>query len=361
MKKKSKLRLWVQMGFFIIIALISISHTLHLSYFKGLSLRAFCPFGVVTSLCSILTSNEALQPKNLTLIAIIFFLSFLLGSFFCGWICPLGSVQEWIGKIGQKIWGKRYNHRLPERVAYYLGFLRYVVLGFVVYIAAQSGNLLLTQLDPYHVLFRFWTGDIAVGAAVVLLLTLAASLFIERPWCKFACPLGAILGLFNKIRIFPIRRNPEICVSCRRCSTICPMNIPVEKMETVRDARCISCMKCISGQACPKPEALYLGLRPLISSKNPVKLREKHVAILILLVFVLGVGSAILLGYWQNKTLKHPQLVLNEELNPADIRGSYSFADVISVLPENNKLSPEEITLANVYEIDKIKTGSLVQ
>jgi ferredoxin len=165
-----------------------------------------------------------------------------------------------------------------------------------------------------------------------LAVTIIASLFIERPWCKLVCPFGAVLGLFNLIRIIPVRRNKESCVSCHLCSSACPMNIAVENKNCVRDVRCISCLECVSGQTCPQAETVSLSLLPLSKNKKTMKLKAKHVALLILIVLVLGIGTAYVSGYWQSDATKRPAIIQEGEFkgmpDPKDIRGSYSFSDV---------------------------------
>ena len=82
-------------------------------------------------------------------------------------------------------------------------------------------------------------------------MTLLLSLFVERPWCKYACPYGAVLGITNLFRVFQIRRVEATCKADGACSILCPMNIPVDAVKTVRDHQCISCLECTSEAICP--------------------------------------------------------------------------------------------------------------
>ncbi|HQL40008.1 MAG TPA: 4Fe-4S binding protein, partial [Anaerolineaceae bacterium] len=93
--------------------------------------------------------------------------------------------------------------------------------------------------------------EVAVGGLIVLGIVSVASLFVERPFCKYACPYGAVLGIFNLFRVFSIRRNPGTCKLDMACNRVCPMNIPVASMTVVRDHQCISCLKCTSENVCP--------------------------------------------------------------------------------------------------------------
>jgi len=87
---------------------------------------------------------------------------------------------------------------------------------------------------------------------------LVLSLIVERPFCKYACPYGAVLGVFNLFRIFKIRRRRSTCIDCKACDRSCPMNIPVSTSGAVRDHQCISCLKCTSEQVCPVENTVEL-------------------------------------------------------------------------------------------------------
>lgn len=267
MKKKSKIRLIVQIFFFVLIAFIAINKTLEdmgavtIPIISTASLHALCPFGGVVTLYNIVTVGDLIQKIHMSsviLMGLVFILTLLFGPVFCGWVCPLGSVQEWIGKLGRKIFKKRYNHFIPSKVNVVLRYFRYIVLIWVVYVTARSGSLMFSTVDPYSALFTFWSEEAALPSLIILGVTLLGALFVERPWCKYACPYGALLGLFNKIRIFKIRREPSTCISCNLCNRACPMNIDVANKEKVTDLQCISCFECTSERACPVADTVEL-------------------------------------------------------------------------------------------------------
>lgn len=256
-----KIRRWVQFGFFLFIAAIAVNHGLAesgggVSWLPDASLHAVCPFGGVVTLYTLLTDGvmiKKIHESSLVLMGLVFFISILVGPAFCGWVCPLGTVQEWDGKLGRKLFGHRYNQMIPKKTDTLLGWLRYVVLVWVVIVTAMSFNLVFSAVDPYYALFQFWTGEVAVSALLVLAAVLGLSLIVERPWCRYACPYGALLGLTNKIRFFTIRRKKSTCIDCKACNASCPMGIEVSETEIVRDLRCISCMECTSERVCPIP------------------------------------------------------------------------------------------------------------
>jgi len=267
MKRKGLfLRRGVQVFFLLLITLIAVNHTLEergieIPLVGSASLHAVCPFGGVVSLyqyASAGTFTKKVHESSFILMIIVFALAMAFGPVFCGWICPLGTVQEFISRIGRRIFGKRHNSFIPRAADRYLRYLRYLVLAWVIYATAVSGVLVFAAYDPYYALFNFWTGEVAISAFVILALMLLAALFVERPFCKYACPYGAVLGLFNLVRIFGIKRSADTCISCKACDRVCPMNIQVSTAGRVRDHQCISCLECSSESACPVPTTVEL-------------------------------------------------------------------------------------------------------
>lgn len=264
-----------QIVFFVLIGLIAVNHVLSetgqgLPFISSASFHAICPFGGVEAFFAFL-NYDLLIPKihtsSFVILGIILATGVLFGPVVCSYACPLGSIQEWIGKIGKKIFGKRYNTFIPSKIDRPLRYLRYVVLIVTVYLTTNSLKLVFLEVDPYYALFHFWTDEVTIGSLIVLGLTLIGSLFVERPWCKYACPFGALMGLTNLFRIFGIRRNSATCISCSKCDTACPMNIKVSTSKTVRDHQCISCNECTSEVSCPVAETLILSTKAFKEDK----------------------------------------------------------------------------------------------
>lgn len=259
----------VQAFFFVLIALISVNHTLfesgqNIGLISYASVHALCPFGGVETLYAYLTSGTLLpklRESAVILMMIGFLTAVLFGPAFCGWICPLGTIQEWVSGFGRKIFRRKFNHFVPEKLDNMLRYARYGVLAWVIYVTAKSATLLFADYDPYFALFHFWTGETAISALVVLGLTLGLSLLVERPWCKYACPYGALLGLSNFFRVFSIIRAESTCKADGACSIMCPMNIPVDRVKTVRDHQCISCLECTSEAICPVAKTVVFTTR----------------------------------------------------------------------------------------------------
>ena len=252
-------RLTIQIIFFLVIAAIAVNHSLEAAgtafpILSTASTHAICPFGGVVSVYNYATTGmlvKKIHGSALVLMYIGFTLALLAGPAFCGWACPFGSFQEWLGKLGKKLFRKRFNQLIPSRVDGWLRYLRYVVLIWVVWVTAVSARLIFADYDPYFALFNFWGGEIAISALVILCMVIFLSLFVERPFCKYACPYGALLGIFNLFRIFKVKRNADSFIYCKLCDRACPMNIKVSAGASVRNHQCISCLKCTSEQQCP--------------------------------------------------------------------------------------------------------------
>lgn len=265
-KKKGTLRTGIQVAVFLLVAAIAIDKTLietgvWAGFFAGASLHAVCPFGGVVSIYQFFVDGtfvKKIHESSFILMAIVFTLAVAFGPVFCGWICPMGSIQEWVGKLGRRLFKKRYNHFVPQTLDRVLRYLRYGVLAWVLTMTAFTGKLIFEEVDPFMALFSLWSSELSLTGLGILVLVLLLSLFVERPFCKYACPYGAVLGLTNLFRVFGIRRQPATCTSCRACDRTCPMNINVSGKTLIRDHQCISCLKCTSEQACPIPQTVAL-------------------------------------------------------------------------------------------------------
>ncbi|OHD80475.1 MAG: ferredoxin [Spirochaetes bacterium RIFOXYC1_FULL_54_7] len=262
MKAKARsvwVRVSIQIFFLLIITLGAVNHTLvergiQIPLLGSASLHALCPFGGVVTLWHLATAGRLVRQIHesaLVLLGLTVVLAVLFGPVFCGWVCPFGSLQEWIGKLGKKLLPKLYNRVVPKKLDYWLRYLRYGVLVWTVYMTATTGVLVFKDYDPYYVLFNFWTGEVAITGFIALAVVLGLSLVMERPFCKYACPMGAVLGLSNISRIFGIKRETSSCIDCEACDRICPMNIEVSTRKRILDHQCISCGECTSDRFCP--------------------------------------------------------------------------------------------------------------
>ena len=146
-----------------------------------------------------------------------------------------------------------------------LRYGRYVMLAAILYGTISTAKLWFSSFDPYRTIFSLeWLFEFNwaehwvayVSAAVILL----ASLVIPRFWCRYLCPLGAILGLVQRISPFKVRRDTSLCINCGKCDKACPMHLEVATVNAVTHD-CTGCQKCTG--ACPVDGALEISLGPL--------------------------------------------------------------------------------------------------
>lgn len=238
-KKQSLLRTIIQLTVFIGAVLLPVG-----------IFHMICPMGGIVTL-SRFFSQGLFIPKtsmsNFIILGAVLLVTILLGPVFCGWICPLGSIQDWMRKLSKLLKIKRIE--VPKKINFALSFLRFGVLALIVFSTAKSLSLMFIKLDPYYALMHFWTGEVFPLSILILIVTLILSLFIDRPWCRWFCPLGAVLSVIGKISIFKIKKPSTNCISCGSCHRACPVGLHPEEKETVTDIRCIRCGLC--SPSCP--------------------------------------------------------------------------------------------------------------
>lgn len=190
-------------------------------------------------------------------------LSFVFGNYFCGWICPFGTMQEIFGKIGSFICKKKI--KVSRGLQRYLQFSRYI-LAIIVLTHIVSSFVDLSTLNAYKSFTQWMNGKVVQSVSIIIMSSfLVISLFFERPFCNYFCLEGIRYGLASFTRFFTIKRDIHACIQCKKCDKACPMNITVSASDHVRNAQCINCFKCI--QACPVVDVLSYG------QANPLKKR----------------------------------------------------------------------------------------
>ena len=161
-----KIRKVVQIFFFMLIGFISINHTLAesgkgIAFLSDASLHALCPFGGVVTIyqyATVGTFVQKIHESSFVLMAIGFVLALLFGPVFCGWVCPLGTVQEFFSGIGtQTVQNGASTASFRPSWTGCCATTRYIVLAWVVYMTAASGTLMFSNIDPYFALFNLWS------------------------------------------------------------------------------------------------------------------------------------------------------------------------------------------------------------
>ncbi|MFO8009907.1 MAG: 4Fe-4S binding protein [Dehalococcoidia bacterium] len=166
-------------------------------------------------------------------------LTLLLGRAFCGYVCPIGAVQELLYRVKtRKV--KIVNKVVPA------GFRLLLLTAFVILAVVFTEGLLayLGLKDFFHLEVR--------GYFYVFLGLVIIGVFIYRPFCRLLCPYGAILSLVSGKSRFKLRRTDE-CIDCGECEKACPTN---EAGENVRKQECYLCNRCRN--ACPVDAIVYV-------------------------------------------------------------------------------------------------------
>jgi polyferredoxin len=285
------------------------------------SVEAYCPFGGLESLYQFFTTGgfiRRIEPSALILFAALVLLTLVASRGFCGWICPFGSVQEWLGLLGKKLLKKKFNPTgaWDRRLRY----LKYVILAGIIGLTWHLGTLVFRAYDPFLAFFHLGMGmDEMPWAYAILAVVLAGSLWIERFFCKYACPLGAVIGLIAKVGLTRIHRDPADCKSCNLCQKQCHAHVDFLSVTTIRDAECNHCMDCVVD--CPKPNVLTLR-GPRWRFSHPV-----YAGMLVIGLFGL-IGASQLAGKWQTKPPMVSFLDLKGNLDPENIRGWMTLQEI---------------------------------
>lgn len=220
------------------------------SYTKGLPLPVFnchaCP------LASFGCPIGALQYAAMNRIFLFYPVGILMGMgaiagrWSCGWVCPFGFIQDKLFSLSKK------RLSLPS----WLKYLKYLLLPTILIIAFLTQKLWFCRICPvggleaslpylflhpavfFYGLFLSWFFKIKL---LLLVSIIILSIFISRPFCRI-CPIGLILGFFNRVSLYQIRVDRERCDGCGACEAICPMGMgPLS--PSIDCIRCLECVK----------------------------------------------------------------------------------------------------------------------
>ncbi|MDP3086190.1 MAG: 4Fe-4S binding protein [Rubrivivax sp.] len=174
---------------------------------------------------------------------------------FCGWTCPFGSLQEIIYKLAAKLGLKRWQFKLPQAWHDRLKWVKYGLFFGLLAVSMFSMGLaeVLAEVEPFKTTFlvgitnRSWPYGLFVAALLGL------SIFIERPYCKYLCPLGGALAMPSTFRWFGLRRKPD-CNRCKACAVGCGAQA-IDTHGRIDHRECLHCLDCMilytDAKACP--------------------------------------------------------------------------------------------------------------
>jgi polyferredoxin len=263
-----------QLGVLLFITFIAVRHALVGEAGAAItaSWEAYCPMGGLESLYRFITSGgktiQHTHLSNMVLLVAALLVALAARNAFCGWLCPFGFIQDMVSSFSAFVQKRvrpvrRAVKALKTRGARlavldrYLRFLKYGVLAWAVIGAAVYGFMVFRDVDPWAALWGLLELSLTAGT-IVLAVVLIASLFVERPWCRYACPLGAATGLVGKLSPFYLKREASACTACAICTKACPVGLPVHTATTIRHADCMTCLECVG--ECPREGALELKL-----------------------------------------------------------------------------------------------------
>jgi polyferredoxin len=189
---------------------------------------------------------SALGVFTLLSLSVVFF-----SRIFCGYACPLGSMQELTSKLNFKSSLKaqrkvKYSFDPPEKI---IGIIRWGYFGLFGITAIIGGFSLSQHLDPFNG-FQFME-ELAFFTIIFLFIIFISSIFIYRPWCRILCPFGAISSLisFSRLRY----KRTDACTDCALCEKICPSH---SANRGDSKTECYYCNRCID--ICPHNAIKYV-------------------------------------------------------------------------------------------------------
>ncbi len=222
--------------------------------------EGFLPISALMGLKKLVLTGkyDMVHPAGLTILMAVLTISLVFRKGFCGWICPIGFLSNFLERIGLT-----FKVTIPVKrwVGVILGIPKYLLLAFFV-------NAVFFQMDikaidaflnaPYNFavdakMLKFFLEPSSLTIKVLLGL-LVISLFIRNFWCRYLCPYGALLGIVSFLSPTRIVRDKDLCTNCKLCTVVCPAGIKVHQKIQVLDPDCIGCEECVA--VCPKKGSL---------------------------------------------------------------------------------------------------------
>ena len=230
-----------------------------------------------------ITFSELISFKGLKMFWLFFLFAIsvlILSKIWCGWICPFGTLQDWISSVRKKLGIRKSKFSWGFRNK--LKYVKYILLVFLIIIPILIANVGLypdfslpfCKICPARIImpifannFSYFSVDITnsitifmtVLSIIIAAVFLVGIFFIDRFFCIF-CPLLALISIFDKIGFVRLDKNSDNCSGCGNCQRVCPMNIREVYLEkenkNVLTQDCILCLKCV--ESCPNDNVISL-------------------------------------------------------------------------------------------------------
>ena len=164
---------------------------------------------------------------------------------FCGWLCPFGALQELLAKLARVVrlpqWSLTYR---AHRMLWPLKYVSLAVLAVATLHGLQT-MAVAAEIEPFKTVISLRMDRAWPFAAYVLVL-LAAGLFVERAFCRFLCPLGAVMAIGGRLRLrrFTLLKRRQECGNpCQLCARRCPIQA-IEPSGAINMDECFYCLDC---------------------------------------------------------------------------------------------------------------------
>ena len=251
-----------------------------------------------------------IHPAGFVLFITFLAISFVFRKAFCSWLCPIGTLSEYLWRLGKFIFRRNYN--LPRWADLVLRSIKYIVLALFAYAVANMSAEAIAEFlgSPYALIvdvrmlnfFRYLSG----AAAYVVLGLLVASLFVQNFWCRYLCPYGAFLGIASTLSPLRITRNESTCIDCAKCAKACPAALPVDKLIQIRSAECTGCLECVA--VCPAKDTLVLATPYALKARRTIPAWAFAAAIAF--IFLGLIGYAKMSNHWNTSVPREVYLQL---------------------------------------------------
>jgi NAD-dependent dihydropyrimidine dehydrogenase PreA subunit len=352
LKKSKAVRLIVMIAVLVTSTVLGLMH----QFIKGstvVGVDALCPFGGIESAYTLITTGMNLQriaASSFILLLGVLVVALIFRRSFCGLICPMGTIQELFARLGKKIFGRRLE--IPAAIDRPARYLKYVVLALTVLFTIKAGELVIRPYDPWAAYHHLSSADLLTEfliGFIVLAITLIGSLMYDRFFCKYACPMGAFLGIISKLSVFKIRRNESTCISCKACDKACPVNIKVSEQKVVDSAECIDCAECVN--VCPSKDTLS------VSTGSGLKMQPLKVLGAVVIIFAIVIGATTMVGSfeWTTKSLA-TEMKESGGFDPSQIKGRMTIHEVVDATGISGHAFREKFNLSEDDMGEQLKT-----
>ena len=218
-------------------------------------------FGIRDLVMAMVSGDFQIQElfPQLILVIVMTIGAILFGRVFCGYLCSFGAMADLLWFVARKVHPK--YHRVPKQVDRILKWVKYLILAFLFFgvwvfalISYDAMNSPWTIFGMFTTIGNFPSLSYLISVGGFLLLAIIiASLFVERFFCRYLCPMGAYLSMISSFRFFFIKKPRENCKGCSLCSQKCPMGLSLGEFDQVQSGECINCNVCTN--VCPKKNA----------------------------------------------------------------------------------------------------------